>query len=65
MAVKNDPLYEKEYNCLSTDLDANGKPPINFNGKTIEEGSKMYVWSTETGELSDIFKMIFGGWKKF
>ena len=25
----------------------------------------MYVWSTETGgELSDIFKMIFGGWKK-
>lgn len=65
MAVRPDAVYEKEYNCLVTDLDTNGKPPITYNGALIEDGSKMYVWNVDTDDLADIYKMVFGGWKKF
>jgi hypothetical protein len=66
MAVIDDPLFEDEKNCVSADLDVNGFPPTSLNGKTIQEGTWMYVYSAgdTTGELVSIFKMVFGSWKK-
>lgn len=60
MTVKVDPNYEKEYNCLVSDL-VGGFPPPDDR----EEGSKMYVWDSATKELKYIFKKVFGTWHKF
>jgi hypothetical protein len=59
MTVKNDPLFENEYNCLVSDL-VDGFPP---NGKE-EEGSKMYVWDDSSRTLVSIFKKVFDVWYK-
>lgn len=57
MAVKRDPVYEKEYNCLTTDL-VNGYPPADVG----EDGSKMYVWDAALRKMTKIFKNVFGQW---
>ena len=56
---ETDALYEKEYNCKTTDL-VDGFPPDGGE----EAGAKMFVWDSVTKKLVFIFKKVFGAWYK-
>jgi hypothetical protein len=51
--VTQDVLFEKEYNCLTTDL-VGGVPA----STDYELGSLMYAWDSTTKELISVFKLV-------
>lgn len=53
MAVVKDPMYEEEYNCLTSDL-VDGFPP----STNLALGSIMYAWDTIDKKLDTTFKLI-------
>lgn len=53
MAIVIDPVYEEEYNCLTTDL--TGGYPTDV---TLPNGSIMYAYNSTTNELESVFKLV-------
>ena len=61
MPISVDATYEKEYNCLTSDL-VGGFPSTTVGFKS---GSIMYAVDATTKKLVKIFKLIGGVWYLF
>lgn len=53
MAIVKDAMFEKEYNCLTSDLVDNFPPTTDY-----ELGAIMYAWKSGTKTLEASYKLL-------